>query len=141
MRRRALLATMATVATAGCLGLGRSDRRTCGDDCDIGMSAAAFEPREYTASIGETVTWKNTSSTAHTVTAYDGELPNGAAYFASGGFDTEPAAVQGWFDDLGGRLSTGDRFRYTVEVPGRYEYYCIPHEPAGMLGTLIVMDE
>jgi plastocyanin len=32
----------------------------------------------------------------------------------------------------------GDKFSYTFNVPGTYQYHCHPHEELGMKGTLIV---
>lgn len=139
MRRRALLGSLAAAGLAGCLG-GRNDRRVCGDGCDVGMSANRFEPGTLTVPVGTTVTWKNTSSKAHTVTAYEAELPEGASYFASGGYDSQVAAVDAWFDGFGGRLDAGDRFEATLEVVGSYGYYCIPHEAGGMVGEVVVTE-
>jgi plastocyanin len=28
--------------------------------------------------------------------------------------------------------------RHTFDVPGTYQYFCIPHEMAGMTGTVVV---
>jgi plastocyanin len=35
-------------------------------------------------------------------------------------------------------IQSGDTFDVTFEQPGTYEYYCIPHESAGMKGTIVV---
>ncbi len=87
-----------------------------------------FQPRTVRIKAGETVTWRNTSNLVHTVTA-DPELasdpssiklPTGAEPFNSG--DLQP----------------GQTFSRTFEVAGEYNYFCIPHESAGMLGTIIV---
>lgn len=141
MRRRALLATVVGASVAGCLEWGSGARLTCDEDCDIGMSADAFLPDAFETSVGETVTWKNTSTKAHTVTAYDTGLPEGASYFASGGYDSQEAAVDAWYDHFGGRLNAGDTYSHTFEVPGEYTYYCIPHDAAGMVGTVTVLDD
>lgn len=72
--RRTFLATTGAFAAglAGCLGRGAGDA-----DHDIGMSSSAFLPAEYRVEPGTTVTWKNTSTHAHTVTAYENTLPDG----------------------------------------------------------------
>lgn len=140
MRRRALLATVAATSVAGCLAWDGSDRLVCDEDCDIGMSADEFLPDEYETTVGETVTWKNTSTKAHTVTAYDTAIPEEAQYFASGGFDSQAEAIDAWYDRFGGRLNAGDSFSHTFDVPGEYRYYCIPHDAAGMVATVIVHD-
>jgi len=135
--RRAFLAaagTTATVGLTGCLGLFEPD------DYDIGMTAVAFRPETLTVSTGSTVVWKNTSSRAHTVTAYEGTLPEGTAFFATGGYDSEAAAREAWQSEGEGIVSTGETFSHTFEVPGEYGYVCLPHETSGMVGTIEVTE-
>lgn len=135
MRRRRFLAAAgasATLALSGCVGVFSAD------DFDVGMSASAFSPSELTVSVGDEVVWENTSSRGHTVTAYENSIPEAASYFASGGYESESAAREAWKQDLGGRLDNGERFSHTFEVPGRYDYVCIPHETGGMVGAIIV---
>lgn len=121
--------------------------------------------------VGEPLIWENTGSRIHTVTAatvdhlaaqrrigVDGEnahgdtadhggavpeLPAGATFFASGGFDSELAAVDSFMDDLngGGAIPPGKQYAHSFHTPGWYHYYCIPHEPAGMAGNVIVRPE
>ncbi|MEF8851271.1 MAG: plastocyanin/azurin family copper-binding protein [Haloarculaceae archaeon] len=139
MDRRAFLATsVGAVATAlaGCTAGGSSGS----GDYDVGMSTMDFLPASLTVEVGETVVWRNTSKQGHTVTAYEGAIPEGAEYFATGGFDSQSAAEDGWTGGLEGRLSSGQTFEHTFEVPGDYGYYCIPHEPSGMVGTVTVTE-
>lgn len=94
-----------------------------------------FEPAELTITAGGTVAFENDSSQSHTVTAYEDEIPGAATYFASGDFSSEEAARA----DLGaGLIDAGERFEVTFDVPGTYEYFCIPHESQGMKGTIVV---
>lgn len=87
-----------------------------------------FEMPTVTISAGQAVLWRNTSGIVHTVTADperaarpgSAQLPDGAATFDSG--------------DVG----PGGTFIRTFTVPGEYRYFCIPHEGAGMTGTIIV---
>jgi plastocyanin len=102
---------------------------------DVIMSGQAFEPEEFTISVGETVTWAYSSGGAHTVTAYADEFPEGADYFASGGASDEEAARDNVSDGL---LSDSDTFEVAFDVPGTYRYFCLPHETVGMTGTIIV---
>lgn len=135
MRRRRFLAAAgasATLAVSGCAGVFSAD------DFDVGMSASSFSPGELTVSVGDEVVWENTSSRAHTVTAYENAIPEEASYFASGGYESESAAREAWAQDLGGRIDNGERFSHTFEVSGRYDYVCIPHETGGMVGAIIV---
>ena len=137
MRRRAFLAAAggASAALAGCLvGTGAEP----GDGYDVGMGASVFDPPTVTVDAGGTVTWRNTNSRAHTVTAYDRGLPPGAGYFASGGYGSESAAREAFAASLGGALSSGDEYAHAFEVPGEYAYFCIPHERAGMVGRVVV---
>lgn len=136
MDRRAFLATASVSplsVLAGCLQL-----RGESDEYDIGMSANAFQPDELTISVGDTVTWKNDGSRAHTVTAYEGGLPEGAEFFATGGYDDETTAREAWHTEEGGNLYAGERFEHEFLTPGRHLYFCVPHEPRGMTGRIEV---
>lgn len=133
MERRAFLAA----ATAGALGvvgcLGRSE-----GSYDVGMTPTSFEPVSITVDAGDEVVWENTSSRGHTVTATESELPDGAAYFASGDFESEAAARDAWRAERGGYMAPGERFSHRFEVPGHHGYVCLPHESGGMVGTVVV---
>ncbi|MBP1921356.1 plastocyanin [Halorubrum alkaliphilum] len=108
------------------------------DGYDVGMTADGYVPDDLTVTVGDTVVWENTSTRIHTVTAYEGGIPEDAEYFASGGFDDEETARDEWHDDFGGDLRNGEQFSHTFDVPGRYDYVCIPHEFGGMYATVIV---
>ena len=138
MDRRTFLASLATAAGVGLAGCGTGGGHTPAGDYDVGMGASVFRPQELTVGVGETVRWRNTNSRAHTVTAYESTLPAGAAYFASGGFGSEQAARDGFNARLDGAMSTDETFEHTFEVPGEHFYFCIPHERAGMVGTVVV---
>jgi plastocyanin len=87
-----------------------------------------FQPPMVSIRAGETVAWRNTSLLVHSVTAdpaqavkpQDVALPAGAQPFNSG------------------LLPPQATFRHTFDVAGTYRYFCIPHEAAGMLGTVMV---
>ncbi|SEO35297.1 Plastocyanin [Halogranum amylolyticum] len=133
MQRRAFLASVGTAgltAVAGCASVG-------GSEGDVLMRATAFDPFEFTVEVGDTVTWYNGSTRLHTVTAYENAIPEEAAYFASGGYEDEAAARAAWENGNGG-ITSGETYSYTFEVPGEYEYVCIPHEQGGMVGTIVV---
>jgi plastocyanin len=93
-----------------------------------------YEPQKVTVIAGETVTWTNQSSEAHSVTAYKASVASNAEYFSSGGFDSEEEA-RGHVDVL---MTTGDTFSVRFDHPGTYRYFCIPHEDQGMRGTIVV---
>ncbi len=88
-----------------------------------------FVPAEIRIKVGDTVEWRNVGLFRHTVTndptlamnPNNGALPKGAVPFDSG-----------WVDD-------GQFYRQTFTEPGVYRYVCLPHERAGMLGTVVVL--
>ena len=143
MDRRAYLRTLgglSTVGLAGCASI-IADQSAEATDYDVGMSTMDFRPEVVEVAVGETVVWKNTSSHAHTVTAYESRIPDDASYFASGGFEDEEAARNGWIGGTEGALYQDDVYEHAFEVPGEYPYFCVPHEPSNMVGTVRVTDE
>jgi plastocyanin len=96
-----------------------------------------FDPDDTTVAPGTTVVWENVGEIGHSVTAYEDDIPEDAEYFASGGFRSESAARGAWPD---GDVAGGETYEYTFEVTGTYEYFCIPHEGAGMVASLDVVE-
>jgi len=135
MERRAFLASAGTltVGLSGCLALGEGH-----GDYDIGMADSRYLPEEYQVPPGSTVVWRNTSARAHTVTAYDAGLPDGAEYFASGDYGNEDAAREAWQESGGGAIYSGETYTHTFDRSGTYPYVCIPHEGEGMDGVIVV---
>lgn len=131
-----------TTSLAGCSGDGggtTTDGGNGGGGSTVDMTDdLVFDPDSITVSTGTTVTWKNTGSLAHSVTAYEDKIPDGAEYFASGGAGSEQAARDAYPSD--GQVGAGETFEHTFEVAGTYEYFCIPHESAGMKGTVEVTE-
>lgn len=130
MRRRDALRSLGAAAMGsltGCL-----DGST---DADARMVGLRFEPERVSVAVGGTVTWTNVSGFGHTVTAYEDRLPAGAEFFASGGFDSEAAAVA---DMAGGLVGDGETYRHTFRTAGTFQYFCIPHEGSGMTGVVRV---
>ncbi|TMT81572.1 DUF5059 domain-containing protein [Haloterrigena sp. H1] len=109
------------------------------EDADhvIDMAAVAYEPAEITVSKGDKVAWTYASGEAHSVTAYEDKIPDSAGYWASGGFDSQSAAETGW-ENGNGAVQPGQSYVHTFAATGTHEYYCIPHEAAGMVGKVIV---
>lgn len=87
-----------------------------------------FDPLGVAIKPGTTLKFVNRDKgNSHTVTAYHPELfervrriPKEAKPFNSG------------------YLLPGDTFELTLKVPGVYDFYCIPHERAGMVGRIVV---
>jgi plastocyanin len=99
-----------------------------------------FEPESLTVAPGDTVVWENVGSIGHSVTGYEDEIPDGAAYFASGGFDSEQAARDAYSagNPDSGDVPGGESYEHTFETEGEYGYFCIPHEQAGMVASVTV---
>ena len=123
-------AALSTIGAAGCLNRQSSTDQSITMTDDFG-----FDPKTSTIDTGETVRWTNTSDVDHTVTAYEDEIPDGAAYFASGGFESERTARNRVTESL---VTPGEEYEHTFEESGAYEYYCVPHESSGMVGTVQV---
>jgi plastocyanin len=132
MHRRRLLRLGGTALAAGVAGCGSSGS----DGARVGMTDGfTFEPRQVTVQSGATVTWDNEGDVDHTVTAYGDRIPDDAAYFASGGFDSESLARANLGDGL---IEGGESYSHTFEVTGTYDYFCVPHEGSGMKGQVRV---
>lgn len=132
-------AALAT-SVAGCGGGGGGNEN--GNDATVVemTDELVFDPETITVSVGETVTWENSGNVGHSVTAYEDEIPDGAAYFASGGFDSESAARDAYSpgDTDAGDIPGGETYEHTFETAGTYEYFCIPHESSEMVATVEV---
>lgn len=138
-RRTFVVATgsAVSVSLAGCLDAGGEPT----GEHDVGMTIDSFRPDSLTVQPGTTVEFRNTSSHTHTVTAFQDAYPDDAEYFASGGYGSEQAATDAWEDGGSGGLSQGDSFEHTFEFVGTYDYYCIPHRDAGMVGEIVVSED
>jgi plastocyanin len=86
-----------------------------------------FDPIGLYVQPGTTVRWIAREN-VHTTTAYHPNndhhslrIPDGAVPWDSG-FLVKPGAT----------------FDVTLRVPGVYDYYCVPHEAAGMVGRIVV---
>ena len=104
----------------------------------VEAQAVVFEPAELTVQQGETVAWTYAAGDAHNVAADEDKIPDDAEYWASGGFDSETAARDGWENGKGALHRSGQVYVHTFETAGTHEYLCVPHEAAGMVGTVIV---
>ncbi|HSM35737.1 MAG TPA: plastocyanin/azurin family copper-binding protein [Longimicrobiales bacterium] len=99
-------------------------------DLDVRMTDdLRFIPDTVRVRVGQSIRWVNDSRLVHTVTADPGRaqqessvaLPEGAPAFDSGA------------------LSPGQQFVRNFDLPGMYRYVCLPHEGAGMIGTIVVV--
>jgi plastocyanin len=85
------------------------------DEVTVNMEDNFFDPAQVTVEPGTTVTWVQSGDNGHTTTSYDGLWDSG---LLAGGSD--------------------QTFSFTFDDPGTYDYYCIPHEDLGMVGTVTV---
>tara|TARA_R110002051_G_scaffold48299_4_gene95144 strand:+ start:10184 stop:10705 length:522 start_codon:yes stop_codon:yes gene_type:complete len=87
-----------------------------------------FAPRGLAIAAGTTVRFVNHDpGNSHTATAYHPDV-----------FGRErriPAAATPWDS---GFLLPDEQFEVTLTVPGVYDFYCIPHEMAAMVGRIVV---
>jgi plastocyanin len=77
----------------------------------VSIASFSFQPAAITVPVGTTVTWTNSDSAGHTVTADDGSFKS----------DT---------------LGTGATFSQTFASPGTFAYHCAIH--SSMTGTVTV---
>lgn len=87
-----------------------------------------FDPVGILVKPGQTIHWTNRDpGNSHTTTAYSPE-----------NFDRPlriPKSANAWNSDL---LLPHQTFSVTFTEKGVYDYYCIPHEHAGMVGRIVV---
>jgi plastocyanin len=87
-----------------------------------------FDPIGLHVQPGQTIRWINRDpGNSHTVTAYHPK-----------NFDRPlriPERAEPWNSDY---LLPDESFSVTLEVEGVYDFFCIPHEHAGMIGRIIV---
>jgi plastocyanin len=77
-----------------------------------------YDPQDLRVQVGDTVTWTNNDTVAHTVTAGTPDNPTGE-------FDS-------------GEIQPGETFTYTFDQAGTFDYYCTLHPD--MTGSVTVED-
>jgi plastocyanin len=89
-----------------------------------------FDPIGIRADPGVVIRWTNRDpGNAHTATAYHPNIGVRQRRI--------PEAALPWDS---GYLLPGDSYSTTLTVAGVYDYYCLPHEHAGMVGRIVVGD-
>ncbi|MGA7870950.1 MAG: plastocyanin/azurin family copper-binding protein [Candidatus Binatus sp.] len=87
-----------------------------------------YTPKEVVIKPGDTVKWVNDGQEIHAVSTNaaiaqnpkDTSIPKGAVAFDSG------------------FIPPGGEYSQTFTVPGKYRYFCLPHEKDGMVGVVVV---
>jgi len=96
---------------------------------DPAGSRVFFDPIGLLVRPGQRVRWVNAGGNVHTATAYH---PDNARHPLR-----IPAAAAPW--DSGYLVNPGDSFEVRVTTEGIYDYFCTPHELAGMVGRILVI--
>jgi len=136
--RRAFLRTAGGVtALSAAAGTAAGQDGTGGTTIDM-TDDLVFDPDDTTIAPGATVPWGTVGAVSHSVTAYEDQIPDGATFFASGGFESESAARSAYPN---GQVRGGETFQHTFETEGTYQYFCIPHESVGMVAQLVVTSQ
>jgi plastocyanin len=87
-----------------------------------------FDPVGIRVQPGQTIRWTNLDpGNSHTATAYHPDNFERALRI--------PKGASPWNSDY---LLPNETFSITPSVEGVYDFYCIPHEHAGMVGRIIV---
>jgi len=115
--------------------LSLSSSASAADDIvEIGMRGRAdgshvwFDPIGILVRPGQTIRWTNMDpGNSHTSTAYNPANDERQRRM--------PQAAKSWNSDY---LLPRESFSVTLIEPGVYDYCCIPHEHAGMVGRIIV---
>lgn len=87
----------------------------------------SFDPVGLLVPAGTTIRWI-VRANVHTTTAYH---PRNAHHPLR-----IPETATPW--DSGYLVNPGSHFQVTLTVPGVYDYFCTPHEAAGMVGRIVV---
>ncbi len=88
-----------------------------------------FDPVGLAVEPGTVVRWVlDSPGNPHTTTAYH---PRNARHSLR-----IPPGAEPW--DSGFLVNPGDRFAVRLAVEGVYDYFCLPHEAAGMVGRIVV---
>jgi plastocyanin len=93
---------------------------------DPGGAVVGFDPVGVFLQPGQTVRWI-CDANVHTTTAYSPKNDNRSLRI--------PETAAPWASDF---LLPGQTFEVKLTVEGVYDYFCAPHEMAGMVGRLIV---
>jgi len=127
--RRVLAAVVAliAVASAGCrtgsnpVTAGPGGRAEPAAVIVISDTPAEFMPNALTIRVGDTVEWRNTGGSSHSVEFVGETLPQGTASSESG------------------LMLPHETYSYTFKAPGSYAYICRFHVINGMVGKVVVV--
>jgi plastocyanin len=130
LRRKMLMASGGFIAGLVLPGISRGHGST--GDVEVHMRSDAagahvgFDPIGLLIEPGQTVRWV-CDANVHTTAAYHPNNDNHSLRI--------PPAAQPWASDY---LQPGEHFEVRLTVEGVYDYFCLPHEMAGMVGRIVV---
>ncbi|HUH87449.1 MAG TPA: plastocyanin/azurin family copper-binding protein [Pusillimonas sp.] len=134
LSRRRFMLTGGLVVIDSVAGLTQLRRAFADQIIEVAMGGTTggahvwFRPAGLLIQPGQTIRWTNhDAGNSHTATAYHPER--------YGKQRRIPEHAEPWDS---GFLLPGESFSVTLTVPGVYDYYCLPHEHAGMVGRIIV---
>lgn len=88
----------------------------------VAPGSFSFDPESFEIPVGSTVLW----------------------VWEAGGHNVKPTATPSGSDWSGtpgdGTYSSDYQYAYTFEVPGEYEYHCVPHQSLDMVGSFTVTE-
>jgi plastocyanin len=117
--RRAFLGLLGSGLAGGvAVGGGAAGAARADDAQTVAVGSDYFDPVGLHVQPGTTVRFAFESG-SHSATAYPGRIPDAATPFDTG-------------------VLSGGSVEHTVETPGTYDYYCVPHESTGMVGRIVV---
>lgn len=91
-------------------------------------SRVGYDPAGLHVAPGTAIRWVNADAgNAHTATAYHPENMDRPRRI--------PEGAEPWDSDY---LLPEEIFEVNLMVPGVYDFYCVPHEHAGMVGRVVV---
>merc|ERR1719235_2719072 len=84
----------------------------------------AFVPSELTIKSGEVIKFVNNVGFPHNVVFDEDQVPEGVS--------AEKISKEDYLN------AAGETYELKLDKPGKYSYYCEPHQGAGMKGTITV---
>ena len=131
MRRALLVVAVAAAASPAAPTTAPAPHASRASDATVTIrmtDGLQFRPARVSVRRGTRVTWKNVGSVAHTITSIRAKATNKA-------YARVPAGARAWDS---GFVGGGRSYSRVLRIPGVYRYFCIPHEGAKMIGTIVV---
>jgi len=98
-------------------------------------STYKFMPANFTIHVGDVVEFVNVSGFPHNVSFDAAKIPAGAAAVLNAAMANRTGNLQGPMFTQAGQTY---RISFANAPVGTYGYFCLPHKPMGMVGTITV---